>query len=328
MNLEVFSRERDFRNMTEVGQSLRKSLFITGASGFIGRRLLARLVPQKYDHIYCLSRSQGASADSSPAMNVTWLEGGIFDSDRYEQYLDSSMAVVHLAAATGKAPAEQYFKVNRDGTQRLIACCRERRVKKFLHVSSIAANYRDKSDYHYAQSKLEAEEVVRKSELNYAIVRPTIVLGRESPGWISLARLARLSWVPIFGDGAAQIQPIDVDDLAEALIALIEQEEFPNESFDLGGPNVLTIEEFLKKIHRLYHYDEARIVHLPYGPLKWLVARAEALVPSLLPVNAGQLSVFVQDGTITTNRLYEAQRPHMKDLDTILRTLTADGAAR
>ena len=105
------------------------------------------------------------------------------------------------------------------------------------------------------------------------------------------------------------------------MIAIIEEQEFHNECFDLGGPEVLTIEEFLKKVHWLYRRDEARIVHLPYGPLKWLVACAETLVPSMLPLNAGQLSVFVQDGRVTPNRLYEKQRPYMKDLDTVLRVL-------
>ena len=156
--------------------------------------------------------------------------------------------MVHLAAATGKAPAEQYFSVNRDGTRHLLMRCRERQVKKFLHVSSIAANYRDKSHYYYAQSKLESEEIVRKSGLNYAIVRPTIVLGRESSGWKSLARLARLPWVPVFGDGSApEFSPSMSTIWCDAMIAIIDGQEFHNESFDLGGPDVLTIEEFLKK---------------------------------------------------------------------------------
>ena len=214
------------------------------------------------------------------------------------------MVVIHLAAATGKAPAEQYFSVNRDGTRHLLMRCRERQVKNFLYVSSIAANYRDKSHYYYAQSKLEGEEAVRKSGLGYAIVRPTIVLGKESSGWKSLARLARLPWVPVFGDGSARIQPIDVDDLVDAMIAVIEEQEFHNESFDLGGPDILTIEEFLKKIHRLYFHDEPRVVHLPYQPVKRLLSYADTYVSSMLPLNAGQLSVFVQDGTITSNRLY------------------------
>jgi NADH dehydrogenase len=249
------------------------------------------------------------------------LEGGLFDSDRYAQYLNSSVTVVHLAAATGKAPAEYYFSVNREGTRHLITRCRERQAKKFLHVSTIAASYPDKAHYHYAQSKLEAEEVVIKSGLEYAIVRPTIVLGRESLGWQSLARLARLRWVPVFGDGSARIQPIDVDDLVDALIAIIEKEDFHNESFELGGPDVLTIEELLKKIHRLYRHDEPKVIHLPYQPVRRLLSWAETYLSSMLPINAGQLSVFVQDGTIAANRLYDKRRPYMKNIDTALRLL-------
>jgi nucleoside-diphosphate-sugar epimerase len=296
------------------------SLFITGARGFIGRRLLARLHPGRYDHIYCLSR-ESMNTGTSPATNLTWLEGSLFNSDRYAHCLNSSVTVVHLAATTGKAPVEEYFSVNRDGTQHLLMRCGEKKVKKFLHVSSIAANYRDKSHYYYAQSKLEAEEIVRKSGLGYAIVRPTIVLGRESSGWKSLARLARLPWVPVFGDGSTRIQPIEVDDLVDAMIAVIEESEFHNESFDLGGPDVLTIEEFLVKVHRLYCHAEPKVVHLPYQPVKGALSLAEGYFSSILPLNAGQLSVFVQDGTIAANRLYAQQRPRMKNIDTVLRLL-------
>jgi NADH dehydrogenase len=249
------------------------------------------------------------------------LEGSLFDADRYQHCLDSSVVVIHLAAATGKAPVQQYFSINREGTKHLLMRCRERRVKNFLHVSTIAASYQDKSHCYYAQSKLEAEEVVRKSGVEYAIVRPTIVLGRESAGWKSLERLARLPWVPVFGNGSARIQPIDVDDLVEAMITVIDEQEFHNESFDLGGPDVVTIEGFLKRIHRLYASADPRIVHLPYSTTKRLLAFAENYVSSMLPLNAGQLSVFVQDGTIEVNRLYERQRPRMKSIDTVLRLL-------
>lgn len=298
------------------------SLFITGASGFIGRHLLARLVPRRYDHIFCLTRRASGNPGPVQRENLTWLEGSLFDSDRYGRCLDASVKVVHLAAATGKASAGEYFSVNRDGTRHLLECCRERQVRNFLHVSSIAANYRDKSHYDYARSKLESEEIVAQSGLNYAILRPTIVLGKDSPGWSALARLARLPLIPVFGSGGARIQPIAVDDLVDAMISLLDEADFRNERFDLGGPDVLTIEEFLKKVHRLNNRDEARIVHLPYGPLRRLVACAEALAPSLLPLNAGQLSVFVEDGTIASNRLYEKRRPSMKALDRVLRELT------
>jgi NADH dehydrogenase len=231
------------------------------------------------------------------------------------------VVVVHLAATTGKASAEEYFSVNCHGTRHLIASCRERQVKNFLYISSIAVKYLDKSHYPYAQSKQEAEEIVRQSDLNYAIVRPTIVLGKEAPGWQALSRLARLRWVPVFGDGAARIQPIDVDDLVDAMISLIDEQDFHGESFDVGGSDVISIEAFLKKVHHVWSGNEPRFVHLPYDLVRRILGYGETLLPSMLPLNAGQLSVFVEDGTVTPNRLYEKQRPYMKDLDTVLRVL-------
>jgi NADH dehydrogenase len=296
------------------------SLFITGASGFIGRHLLARLNHQRYDHIFCLTRNEGTKPNSVQKNNVSWVKGSLFDSERYDGCLDSGAVVVHLAAATGKAQARQYFSVNCDGTRHLLARCRQRQVRYLLYVSSIAANYRDKSRYYYAQSKLESEKIVRESSLSYTIVRPTIVLGKESSGWNGLSRLARLTWVPLIGNGTARIQPIDVDDLVDAMISIIDDQDFHDESFDLGGPQALSIEEFLKKVHRLYCQNEPRVVHLPYGILRRIVACGETLLPSM-PLNAGQLSVFVQDGTIAPNRLYEKRRPYMKDIDTVLRAL-------
>jgi nucleoside-diphosphate-sugar epimerase len=133
--------------------------------------------------------------------------------------------------------------------------------------------------------------------------------------------LGRLHWLPVIGDGTARIQPIDVDDLVDAMISIIDEQDFDNEIFDLGGPDTVSIEEFLKKVHRVYFEEEPNIMHLPYEPLRRVVAYAEAYLPSMLPLNAGQLSVFVQDGTVTSNRLYEKQRPYMKDLDSVLRSL-------
>ncbi len=304
------------------------SLFITGANGFIGSYLLARLDPRRYDPIYCLARSGSTTGKTAQEDNFRWLVGSLFDTDVYGGCLDSSDVVIHLAAATGKARREQYFTVNSAGTQHLLAQCKQRGVKKFLYVSSIAAKYRDKSHYYYAQSKQEGEEAVRQSGLNYTILRPTIVLGKESPGWKALSRIARLQWVPVLGGGTALIQPIDVNDLVDAMISIVEEEDFHDESFDLGGPDVLSMEKFLRKVHRLYYRDEPRVIHLPLTPLKWIVACSERYFPRLMPLNAGQLSVFVQDGTITWNRLYEKHRSRMKNLDTVLKTLTANAAAR
>jgi NADH dehydrogenase len=242
----------------------------------------------------------------------------------YGGCLDNCDVVIHLAAATGKAAREEYFAINSTGTRYLLAQCKRRDVKRFLYASSIVVKYTDNSHYYYAQSKQEAELSVKESGLNYTIVRPTIVLGKESPSWKLLSMLSRLRAVPVLGDGSARIQPIAVDDLADAIVSIVQEPDFRNEIFDLGGPEILSFEDFLRRVHRLYRSAEPRIVHLPYKPVKAMVAWAERYASSLMPLNAGQLSVFVEDGTIAPNRLYETRRPHMESLDTLLKALTRD----
>jgi NADH dehydrogenase len=298
------------------------SVFITGASGFIGRTLLGRLRSRRYDPIYCLTRNESAAGLADDA-SVKWLIGSIFDSAVYGSYLESSDTVVHLAATTGKTRREEYLRVNAAGTRYLLAECKPRGVKNFLYVSSIAVKYGDKSHYDYAQSKQQGEEAVAQSGLHYTIVRPTIVLGKESPGWQALSKLARLPLVVVFGDGRARIQPVDINDLADALVTILEEQRFSNETLDLGGPDVVSIEEFLQQVHRRYYRGQAKAIHLPVKPLASLLAFTDRYLPWLMPLNAGQLSALVQDGTAASNPLYEKQRSRMKNLETMLKTLTS-----
>jgi nucleoside-diphosphate-sugar epimerase len=297
------------------------SLFVTGASGFIGRHFLTLLKPESFDHVYCLTRSESTARELAYQKNSHWLVGSIFDSSVYSNYLESVDAVIHLAATTGKARPDQYFNVNSIATQYLLDQCKQRGVRNFLYVSSIVVNYKDKSHYYYAQSKQEGENAVIRSGLNYTIVRPTIVLGKDSPIWKVLSALARLRVIPVLGDGRTRIQPIDVEDVADAIVSILQEEYFQKQSMDLGGPEVISIEGLLKNIHRLYAEDEPKFIHLPYKPLRWLVARSERYFSRWMPLNAGQLSVFTEEGTITSNRLCDQRQSRMKDVDTMLKAL-------
>ena len=106
----------------------------------------------------------------------------------------------------------------------------------------------------------------------FTIVRPTIVLGHGSATLAGLETLARLPVVPVFGNGRALVQPIFVDDVVDFIATVVEQDRFCNETLELGGPSVLTIEELLGAIRRARTGTAARVVHIPLGlvlpPLK------------------------------------------------------------
>jgi len=302
------------------------SLFITGASGFIGRSLLQSVDPSKYSQIYCLVRNPGALSPSVLGDgNYVVIRGSIFDTEAYRSRLSKTETVVHLAAATGKVLPQEYFNVNTEGTRVLVRECKQAGVRNFLQISSIAVNYADKSGYYYAQSKEIAEEIVQASGLNYTIVRPTIVIGKGAPIWGALSKLGRAPIIPILGDGKTTMQPIYIDDLIACLLMIVYEKNFSNETFDLGGPEKITVEDFLRRIHYHYHGNEGRAIHIPTRPLIMFLSLLERLFYSALPMTVGQLSAFRNDGTTAPNNAFIQQSEKMKNLDQMLKVVIGNG---
>jgi len=295
------------------------SLFITGASGFIARNLLAKFDATRYSKVYCLSRTL-TNDPESPSLcgKCHVIRGGIHDPDLYAPYLRSTDTLVHLAAATGKVSRREFYEVNIDGTQLLVDQCKRAGVKKFLYVSSIAARYPDKTRSPYAKSKEMAENVVRNSGLNYAIVRPTIVIGHDSAVWKSLLMLAGARIAPIVGDGTTKIQPIHIEDLVDCLVSIINQTTFTDDVLELGGPEVIGIESFIRKIRELNYGTQLRTVHIPAKPLMAVLWTLETFLRPILPVTAGQFSAFLYDGTIEMNAVLQKHMAGMKGIAAML----------
>jgi NADH dehydrogenase len=292
-----------------------RPIFITGASGFLGRAVLLHPAIAKFEAITCLART---APHPSLAPNVTWLRGGLADTAVYSASLADADCVLHLAAATGKLPPKEYFAVNVEGTRLLIAECKRAGVQRFLFVSSIAAGFPDQARYYYAQSKVQAEEIVRASGMRFAIARPTMIFGAGSPVLAGLAKLAARNTIPVLGDGRTLVQPIDVGDAADFLLRIVDNDLFGGETFELGGPDVISIEDLLKKIHRLMRASEAQTLRIPMPLLLPALTLLEIVAYPLLPITVGQLATFRFDGTARPNALWNERRPHLQSLDKMI----------
>ena len=299
------------------------SLFITGASGYVGRRLVSLIDPAGHRTIYCLARRGTPFRGPEPEAKAHWVTGDLLDSAAYSKPLACCDTVVHLAALTGKHQAAAYFRVNTEGTRVLVDASRRAGVQNFLHVSTIAVKYRDQSRYYYAQSKKLAEEIVAQSGLRYTILRPTIVVGNRAPVLEGLCRLARAPWIPLFGGGQVGVQPIYVDDLIHSILSILDEEMFENQTLDLGGPEVLSMEDMLIRLRRSLGGKEARLVRIPVGLISPFLAFFERFFLPVMPFTAGQLASFSNDGTIESSPFFERLRPRMKSFDEALRLATA-----
>lgn len=274
----------------------RQSVFVTGGRGFVGQYVVTAL-KRSGRTIVALDRSAEVGGNAAGRDPLRVVHGDLLDAASYRDALPGCDTVVHLAAATGRAPDAEHVRVNVNGTEVLLSECRRAGVANFLFVSSIAATFPRTADYRYARTKLEAEELVRRSGLRFAIVRPAIVLGPGAPILRSLERLALLPFVVVPGSGRIRVRPIHVEDLAEAIAVIVSEDLFVGETLEIGGVETVTIEELLQRVRQAQKGSRGRVVHVPLWvfrvPLK-LVAAVGA--GGLLPITAGQLSSFMWDG--------------------------------
>lgn len=303
------------------GALARAPVFVTGGTGFIGRQVVAALA-QAGARLRCLTR--GGVAPAGPG-SIEPIHGELEKPESYLESLRGAGVVLHLAAKTGKGRQSDYVRANLEGTRALLQACRQAGVSRFVYVSSIAATFADKTAYHYADTKWQAEQAVRESGLAYLIVRPTIVFGHGSATWYNLSMLARLPVIPVFGDGRVRVQPIDVHDVAGYLVAMLDESALPNRAVDLGGPDVVSMEELLRRIHRARRGREAAVIHVPVRRAIQFLAWVEPWAGGVLPVTAGQLAAFVNDSTARPDPSVAAHVPHMTTLDAMLERLATHG---
>lgn len=242
------------------------------------------------------------------------ITGDILRPETYAEDLQGCDVIVHLAAAVGRAGETEHFRVNVEGTRILLAAAEAAGVPHFLHVSSITVNFLQKCHSAYARSKEKAEELVRFSSLDWAIVRPTIVLGPRSPWGTRLRMLATLPFPLMFGSGRAHLQPVDVRDVALFLAALLKEPFLGRETMELGGPEVLTFNDLIMRIRG----RESVILHVPTGSIIAVLALMEKISPLSLPFTAGQFYGLLYDTVACSHPTVERLLPVRRGLQTML----------
>jgi len=154
-----------------------------------------------------------------------------------------------------------------------------------------------------------------------------MVFGNGSPVLQGLARLATLPLVPVFGNGRALVQPIFADDLAGCLTEICDNRDLDGQIIEIGGPDILSVEELLLRI-RSQTRAAAPVLHLPVRPISVCLGLVEGFLRPILPVTAGQLCSFTNDGTADANPWIATRQLHWKGIDDMLASSNLRGALR
>jgi NADH dehydrogenase len=272
--------------------------------------------------IHCLVHEQRLSPELSSLPRVVETRGDLHDPSSYERALEDSDVIVHLAARTGRGSFPEHERANTIGTRVLLEACARAGGKAFLYVSTIAVVFPEKKHYPYARSKEEAERLVRASGLDWVIVRPTIVLGKGSPLWPKFLQLASAPVMLVPDGGKARVNPVHVEDVAIGIDRLLQALPWKGATIELGGRDVLTMDEFLKKIRRAVRGREGRVAPIPARRIIGALGALEGLAGRpLLPVAAGQFYAFRYDSVAAFDESVAPPLAERRGIDEMIREI-------
>ena len=236
-------------------------ILLTGANGFIGRYLLARLVAEGHEVIPAVRRPAETdrllvkpasirvdfNRDCSPADWLPRLAG-----------ID---AVINCAGILQGSPGQSIAAIHAEAPIALFKACELAGVRRVIQISAISAG----ADTDYARTKAAADAALAASSLDWMILRPSLVYASGAYGGTALFRaLAVLPFaIPLIGAGEQLFQPIHVDDLCAMIVAILASPQLRQKIVEPVGPQRIALKDILVDLRRWLGFSPAPLLHIP-----------------------------------------------------------------
>ncbi|RAW44874.1 complex I NDUFA9 subunit family protein [Halorubrum sp. 48-1-W] len=274
-------------------------VLVAGGTGFIGSYLCRALVEDGHEV---------TAMSSSPAETPEEVDSAVGDVTAYDSIapaVEGQDAVVNLVALSPlfepKGGNVMHDRVHRGGTENLVRACEEAGADRFLQLSALGAD--PDGDTAYIRAKGEAERIVRGSDLDWTVFRPSVVFG-EGGEFVSFTKRLKgmfapgVPLYPLPGGGKTRFQPIHVEDLVPMLVAALESDVYVGETYEVGGPEVLTLRQVTELVYEAERKG-VRIVPLPM-PLAKVGLSVLGIVPGF-PMGGDQYRSLKFDNTTADN---------------------------
>ena len=200
-------------------------VIVSGAKGFVGKNLRKFLSKNKIISIP-LSRNN-------------------FKKNQFPS-LKNASHFVHLAGIGSESIDQDSFaKVNIELTKTVINLCKKNNVENIIYFSGLGVSKNSRSSYFI--SKFNAEQLIKKSGLQYTIFRPSYILGADDYLTKNISKQILKKQILIPGSGNFILQPISIDDVCSCINITLHSSKFLNKTIDLVGPKKILFKNIIKK---------------------------------------------------------------------------------
>jgi uncharacterized protein YbjT (DUF2867 family) len=277
-------------------------VFLTGATGFVGKHMLERLLMEGHavravvrslpgQNARLLSNTQHLGRKD----DFQWVHGDIVEGTRLDEGMQGCDAVIHLVGIIVEKGTNTFERVHHLGTRNVVEAAKRVGVKRFVQMSALGV--RADGVAPYQTTKWKGEEEVRQSGIPFCILRPSLIFG-EGDGFVT-QMMATMRSAPLFrpvpGDGTPKFRPIAIEDVATCFACALTYEAATNQAVDLGGADELTLNEVLAEIARCAGVRKPA-VHIPMT----LMMAGATVMQKLLknpPVTVDQLRMLKEGST-------------------------------
>ncbi len=270
---------------------------VFGGSGFVGRSVVRALAKRDY-RIRVAVRRPELAGFLQPLGRVGQIHA-VQANVRYPASIEAAMRDAHVAvnlvgilAESGSQSFEAVQVKGADAIARAAAAT----GAQMVHVSAIGADAQSTSAY--ARAKADGETAVLASVPSATIMRPSVVFGPEDDFTNRFAALARISPImPLIGGGATRMQPVYVGDVADAIADAVDGKAKRGATYELGGPEVLTMREIMELILETTDRDRA-LVSLPFGLAKFQALFLQ-FAPGAFKLTPDQVELLRHDNVVS-----------------------------
>lgn len=249
-------------------------LLVTGATGFIGRAVLRELSAAGYP-IRILLRPSEASPRLPHGIAVEAALCSLTDKRGVRAAMVGVNGVIHLASGENLGSRRYQPEKELQGARDLAEAAGEAQVSRFIFLSHLGAS--PTSAYPVLRLKAMTEETIRGCGIPYTIVRSAIVYGPGDHFTTSLAKITSILplMVPIPGNGETLLQPLFVNDLARAIVWVLEEAYTLGQTYEIGGPEFLSLRQMFGLVLQAIGKRRALVsVRPPYlRAAAWLIER-------------------------------------------------------
>lgn len=249
------------------------NILLTGASGFIGSNIATAL--DKAGHsVKPLSRRQGI--DFSRMQHP----------DDWLPHLQGIDVVINSVGIIGESGAQRFEALHHRAPVALFRACRQTGVRRVMQISALGADQTAFSAYHL--SKRAADDCLRGLDLDWFVLRPSLIYGRGGKSAALFMRLARLPMIPVIGDGRQELQPVHISDVVATVLKCLGSTE-ARKTLDIVGDQTITFAEWLQTMRHAQSLPRARELHIPFALAMAGAYLGRYLNPILQPENLRML---------------------------------------